>query len=135
MIGKRRFDLFNLFKMRQCGFGVGRCYVGVAIFAFINCLIQMFDCFFSVRISLGFSRTLIGKKPGDSVEVNTPGGGKSYEIVNVAFQQLTASAAGSPWRFPLALTRCLPAPQRTSGLRPFRFCHHRRRRHCAPAPV
>jgi transcription elongation factor GreA len=30
-------------------------------------------------------RALIGKKAGDSVEVNTPGGGKSYEIVKVAF--------------------------------------------------
>src|ERR1700761_6044966 len=30
-------------------------------------------------------RALIGKKAGDSIEVNTPGGGKSYEIVNVAF--------------------------------------------------
>lgn len=30
-------------------------------------------------------RALIGKKVGDSVEVNTPGGGKSYEVVKVAF--------------------------------------------------
>ena len=30
-------------------------------------------------------RALIGKKAGDSVEVNTPGGGKSYEVVEVAF--------------------------------------------------
>src|SRR5271165_2582743 len=30
-------------------------------------------------------RALIGKKAGDTVEVNTPGGGKSYEIVKVAF--------------------------------------------------
>ena len=30
-------------------------------------------------------RALIGKKAGDSIEVNTPGGGKSYEIVKVAF--------------------------------------------------
>ncbi len=30
-------------------------------------------------------RALIGKKAGDSVEVNTPGGGKSYEVVKVAF--------------------------------------------------
>ena len=27
----------------------------------------------------------IGKKKGDSVEVMTPGGGKSYEILKVAF--------------------------------------------------
>ncbi len=31
-------------------------------------------------------RALIGKKAGDSVEVTTPGGGKSYEILNVAFR-------------------------------------------------
>ena len=31
------------------------------------------------------ARALIGKKAGDSIEVNTPGGGKSYEIVKVAF--------------------------------------------------
>jgi len=30
-------------------------------------------------------RALIGKKVGDSVEVNTPGGGKSYEIKKVAY--------------------------------------------------
>jgi len=28
---------------------------------------------------------LIGKKVGDAVEVNTPGGGKSYEVLKVAF--------------------------------------------------
>jgi transcription elongation factor GreA len=39
-----------------------------------------------VSITSPTARALIGKKPGDSVEVNTPGGGKSYEIVNVAFQ-------------------------------------------------
>ena len=38
-----------------------------------------------VSISSPISRALIGKKVGDSVEVNTPGGGKSYEIVEVAF--------------------------------------------------
>src|SRR5579863_794982 len=31
------------------------------------------------------ARALIGKKKGDTVEVNTPGGGKSYEILKVAF--------------------------------------------------
>ena len=31
------------------------------------------------------ARALIGKKVGDSVEVNTPGGGKSYEILKVAY--------------------------------------------------
>lgn len=30
-------------------------------------------------------KALIGKKAGESVEVNTPGGGKSYEIVKVAY--------------------------------------------------
>src|SRR5476651_1331196 len=39
-----------------------------------------------VSVSSPTARALIGKKVGDSVEVNTPGGGKSYEIVNVAFQ-------------------------------------------------
>ncbi len=38
-----------------------------------------------VSISSPISRALIGKKIGDAVEVNTPGGGKSYEIVNVSF--------------------------------------------------
>jgi len=38
-----------------------------------------------VSISSPTGRALIGKKPGESVEVTTPGGGKSYEIVNVAF--------------------------------------------------
>jgi hypothetical protein len=28
----------------------------------------------------------IGKKVGDSVQVNTPGGGKSYEVVSVVFR-------------------------------------------------
>ena len=39
-----------------------------------------------VSITSPTARALIGKKTGDSVEVNTPGGGKCYEIVNVAFQ-------------------------------------------------
>jgi transcription elongation factor GreA len=38
-----------------------------------------------VSITSPIARALIGKKTGDSVEVNTPGGGKSYEIVDVAF--------------------------------------------------
>src|SRR5512132_4512639 len=33
-----------------------------------------------VSITSPIARALIGKKTGDSVEVNTPGGGKSYEI-------------------------------------------------------
>jgi transcription elongation factor GreA len=38
-----------------------------------------------VSVSSPTARALIGKKAGDSVEVNTPGGGKSYEIVKVAY--------------------------------------------------
>ena len=39
-----------------------------------------------VSISSPTARALIGKKVGDSVEVNTPGGGKSYEILKVAYK-------------------------------------------------
>src|SRR5579864_610475 len=38
-----------------------------------------------VSITSPTARALIGKKAGDNVEVNTPGGGKSYEIVKVAY--------------------------------------------------
>ena len=40
------------------------------------------------RISIGspIARALIGKKAGDSVEVNTPRGARSYEILKVAFK-------------------------------------------------
>ncbi|GAC1336733.1 MAG: transcription elongation factor GreA [Beijerinckiaceae bacterium] len=38
-----------------------------------------------VSITSPIARALIGKTIGDTVEVNTPGGGKSYEVVNVAF--------------------------------------------------
>ena len=38
-----------------------------------------------VSISSPVARALIGKTVGDSVEVKTPGGAKSYEIVKVAF--------------------------------------------------
>ena len=38
-----------------------------------------------VSITSPTARALIGKKAGDSVEVNTPGGGKSYEILKVAY--------------------------------------------------
>jgi len=31
------------------------------------------------------ARSLIGKEVGDSVEVNTPGGGKSYEILSIKY--------------------------------------------------
>ncbi len=39
-----------------------------------------------VSITSPIARALIGKGVGDTVEVNTPGGGKSYEIVSVRFQ-------------------------------------------------
>lgn len=39
-----------------------------------------------VSISSPVARALIGKGVGDSVSVTTPGGGKSYEIVDVAFR-------------------------------------------------
>jgi transcription elongation factor GreA len=38
-----------------------------------------------ISISSPIARAIIGKRRGDSVEVNTPGGGKSYEIENVVF--------------------------------------------------
>ncbi|MFC3691857.1 transcription elongation factor GreA [Chenggangzhangella methanolivorans] len=39
------------------------------------------------RVSIGspIARALVGKKVGDTVEVATPGGGKSYEILNIRF--------------------------------------------------
>lgn len=39
-----------------------------------------------VSITSPTARALISKKVGDTVEVNTPGGGKSYEILKIAFQ-------------------------------------------------
>jgi len=36
-----------------------------------------------ISISSPIARAIIGKKKGDSVEVTTPGGGKSYEILKV----------------------------------------------------
>lgn len=39
-----------------------------------------------VSISSPVARALIGKGVGDTVEVTTPGGGKSYEVVDVAFR-------------------------------------------------
>ena len=43
--------------------------------------------FKSAKISIQspLARSLIGKSTGDSVEVNTPGGGKSYEILKVKY--------------------------------------------------
>src|SRR6202012_4476906 len=37
-----------------------------------------------VSITSPIARALISKKVGDTVEVNTPGGGKSYEVLKVA---------------------------------------------------
>ena len=39
-----------------------------------------------VSISSPIARALIGKKKGESVEVKTPGGARSYEIIRVAFR-------------------------------------------------
>ena len=39
-----------------------------------------------MSISSPVARALIGKGVGDTVQVSTPGGGKSYEIVEVAFR-------------------------------------------------
>ena len=49
-----------------------------------------------VSITSPTGRALIGKKPGDSVEVSTPGGGKSYEILNVAFIYARCGSAVRP---------------------------------------
>src|ERR1700684_3215762 len=38
-----------------------------------------------VSITSPTARALIGKKVGDTVEVNTPGGGKSYESLKIVF--------------------------------------------------
>jgi transcription elongation factor GreA len=38
-----------------------------------------------ISISSPISRALIGKRVGDAVEVNAPGGGKSYEIMKIDF--------------------------------------------------
>lgn len=39
-----------------------------------------------ISINSPIARSLIGKSKGDTVEVNTPGGGKSYEIIEMKFQ-------------------------------------------------
>jgi transcription elongation factor GreA len=39
-----------------------------------------------LSITSPLARAVIGKKVGDSVEVSTPGGSKSYEIVKVTFR-------------------------------------------------
>ena len=38
-----------------------------------------------ISVTSPIARAIIGKRMGDSVEVSTPGGGKSYEIVKVRF--------------------------------------------------
>src|SRR5215204_7550162 len=39
-----------------------------------------------VSVTSPIARALMGKTVGDTVEVTTPGGGKSYEVVGVAFR-------------------------------------------------
>ncbi len=39
-----------------------------------------------VSVTSPIARALMGKAVGDTVEVSTPGGGKSYEVVGVAFR-------------------------------------------------
>jgi transcription elongation factor GreA len=39
-----------------------------------------------ISIVSPIARALIGKSTGDSVEVNTPGGGRSYEILSIKYQ-------------------------------------------------
>ena len=39
-----------------------------------------------LNIKSPLARALIGKEEGDSVEVMTPGGGKSYEILSVMYK-------------------------------------------------
>lgn len=39
-----------------------------------------------MSVSSPTARALIGKKVGDAVEVNTPGGGKSYEVLKVEYK-------------------------------------------------
>jgi len=39
-----------------------------------------------LSISAPLARALIGKGEGDTIEVNTPGGGKSYEVLSVEFK-------------------------------------------------
>ncbi len=38
-----------------------------------------------VSITSPIARALVGKKVGDQVEVSTPGGGKSYEVLGIRF--------------------------------------------------
>jgi transcription elongation factor GreA len=51
-----------------------------------------------ISVTSPIARAIIGKRTGDSVEVSTPGGGKSYEIVKVRYNctpgDLTKDEAG-----------------------------------------
>ncbi|MDE3015426.1 MAG: transcription elongation factor GreA [Pseudomonadota bacterium] len=38
-----------------------------------------------ISITAPLARALIGKKKGDSIEVSTPGGQKSYEVLSIAY--------------------------------------------------
>lgn len=38
-----------------------------------------------ISIASPIARALIGKSKGDSIEVSTPGGGKSYELIGISF--------------------------------------------------
>jgi transcription elongation GreA/GreB family factor len=40
---------------------------------------------YHAAVTSPIARALMGKKVGDTVEVSTPGGGKSYEVVGVRF--------------------------------------------------
>ena len=39
-----------------------------------------------MSVSSPTARAMIGKKVGDVIEVNTPGGGKSYEILKIEYR-------------------------------------------------
>ena len=65
-----------LVRSDQLGFGIG-------------CIVGEFEADVKkgkISVSSPIARAIIGKKKGDSVEVNTPGGGKSYEIAKVAWR-------------------------------------------------
>ena len=42
-----------------------------------------------LNINSPLARALIGKEEGDEVEVNTPGGTKHYEVIKIAYKQVT----------------------------------------------
>ena len=48
-----------------------------------------------LSVTSPLARALIGKGKGDSVEVSTPRGAKSYEVVTVAFGDPCSAAPGS----------------------------------------